>query len=826
MNDFNNPAAAAPARILVVDDEPLGRLATLRILRSAGYEAFEAGSGAEGLALTRELRPDLVLLDLMLPDINGLQVCRQIKAGGLLSASLVVFLTSSSPSSDEQADGLASGADGYVLRPVSRRELLERINALLRLRRAEQALSDSEERFRTVFEQAAVGILQIALDGRIMQANTSVCQLLGHTPEELRQLTFADITAQEDLAEEQRRLEEMHREGAGGYSLEKRYLHRDGHPIWVCVTSSLARDPAGRPRYRISVIEDITARHKAETSLRESDRRFRALFEAVPHLVWTADAAGRLTFFNQRAAEFFGTPAAGLEASDWNRHVHPEDLPGFLAAWERALAGRGEFRAECRFRRPQDGQYRWHSSHAMAVKDPQGGIQHWYGTSTDIQERRLAQAALQQANERLEREVHQRTEDLLLLSRTLQMINACQQAIIHSASETQLLESVCRLILEVGGFRMAWVGMAEHDRRKTVRPVASAGADVDYLHGIRVTWGRNRFGRGPTGTAIRTSQVCRCDDFLNDPKLLPWREQAAQRGYRSSVALPLIFENRTLGALTIYAVEPAAFSDRHTAVLKQLADSLAFGICSLRVQAERDQARKDLEQKAAQLRDLAAQLTRAEQRERRHLARQLHDDLQQLLMAARYGVESLSGRVRSAPAKEEIAAVVRLLDESIAATRSLVFDLVPPILFDLGLAPALEWLAKRMTARHGLEVKLDIDQTCAVEGEIVRVLLFESARELLLNVVKHSGVRSASLSLQPAPRHCVVLEVSDSGVGFDVTQILRRTGEEGGFGLFSVRERLDILGARLTVESRPGHGSRFRVTAPAAAAPPSPPPAP
>jgi DNA-binding response OmpR family regulator len=124
--------------ILVVDDEPVTLFATARLLRSAGYPVLEADSGAGCLNLAREKKPDLILLDVQLPDMLGYEVCRQIKADAELRQSYVVLLSGVMTSSDNQSEGLEIGADGYLTRPIANRELLARVQAMVRIITAER----------------------------------------------------------------------------------------------------------------------------------------------------------------------------------------------------------------------------------------------------------------------------------------------------------------------------------------------------------------------------------------------------------------------------------------------------------------------------------------------------------------------------------------------------------------------------------------------------------------------------------------------------------------------------------------------------------------
>ncbi len=226
------------------------------------------------------------------------------------------------------------------------------------------------------------------------------------------------------------------------------------------------------------------------------------------------------------------------------------------------------------------------------------------------------------------------------------------------------------------------------------------------------------------------------------------------------------------------------------------------------------------ERRASQLRALASELTQAEHRERRRLAQLLHDHLQQMLVAGRMSVGALRRRLDDADADRALAGLDELLDQSIEASRSMSMELSPPILYDAGLGAALEWLGRHMQDKHHLAVDVEVDPAADPADEDIAVLLFQAARELLFNVVKHAGVQQASVHLSLADAEQLRLEVSDRGVGFDPADLLH-SGEAGstGFGLFSVRERLELLGGHLTVDSSPGQGTRMLMAAPLRPAP-------
>jgi signal transduction histidine kinase/CheY-like chemotaxis protein len=251
-----------------------------------------------------------------------------------------------------------------------------------------------------------------------------------------------------------------------------------------------------------------------------------------------------------------------------------------------------------------------------------------------------------------------------------------------------------------------------------------------------------------------------------------------------------------------------------TATLAQLVDSLQEEIEERqRAEEELRRANEQLNARAAQLRALAGELTMAEQRERKRMAQILHDHLQQQLASAKLQVsclDELDGEALTLAATQ----IEEILGESIRLSRSLTAELSPPILHEAGLAAGLEWLARWMAEKHGLKVELGVEKGLPAVAEDVKVLLFESTRELLFNAAKHARVGVVQVVLRQIEGKTLQVAVSDNGPGFDPAH-MKAPGESGvGFGLLSIRERLALIGGRLEIDSAPGNGSRFCLTAP------------
>jgi len=248
-------------------------------------------------------------------------------------------------------------------------------------------------------------------------------------------------------------------------------------------------------------------------------------------------------------------------------------------------------------------------------------------------------------------------------------------------------------------------------------------------------------------------------------------------------------------------------------------DGLSYGaVVAMHDITERKQAEEELkrvnetlERRAVQLRALASELTRTEQRERRRLAQVLHDCLQQTLVAAKMQVGLAHRKVHDAEAMSRVLRQIgELIDHAIAESRSLTVELSPPVLFDRGLVAGLEGLARRFLDQPQLPVSLDLSPVAEPADEGTRIFLFQAARELLFNTVKYAQAQSAEIRLTRLAADRLRLVVVDDGRGFDPA-LTRDYSTSGGFGLFTIRERLELIGGRLEVLSAPGAGTQMLI---------------
>ncbi len=330
------------------------------------------------------------------------------------------------------------------------------------------------------------------------------------------------------------------------------------------------------------ILDDITERKKTEITIRQSEARLKEA-EHIAHIgssswdvttnttTWS-DELYRITGWDPRRPAPTHQERASLYSQEsWVR---------LDRAVQRSLATGEPYDLELEVVRP-DGTRRQVYAQGAAIRGEEGGVVRLNGTLQDITERKQAE------------------QELWRVNRALRTLSDCNKALVRAKGEPDLLHRICEILVRASGYRMAWVGFAEHDEGKSVRPVAQAGFEQGYLETANISWADTERGQGPTGRAIRLGKPQASRNMLTDPSFALWREEAVKRGYASSITLPLLLEGKVLGALMVYAEEPDAFDSAEEALLAELAEDVAYGIRTLRARAERQRAEEALQHEKA-----------------------------------------------------------------------------------------------------------------------------------------------------------------------------------------------------------------------------------
>ncbi|HVP42896.1 MAG TPA: PAS domain S-box protein [Terriglobales bacterium] len=448
-------------------------------------------------------------------------------------------------------------------------------------KKAEKQARSASRHARNLIEASLDPLVTISQAGKIMDVNHATEEVTGVSREELIGSDFSDYFT--DPSEARRGYEQVFDRGfVRDYPLAIR--HREGRVTEVLYNATVFRNEAGEVEGVFAAARDITEQKRAQQALKASEARYRSLVLATAQVVWTTNAEGKVVGDMPMWRAFTGQSEVQIQGWGWIESLHPEDRARTAEVWSDAVKNKLLYQIEYRMRR-SDGVYRDVAVRGAPVLDRDGSIREWVGTCTDITERRGA-----------ERELYR-------LNRALRTLNRCTEAVARADDEPGLLRSVCQIVVQDGGYPLAWVGYAEQDEARTVRPVAVAGCGADYVRNARITWADTERGRGPTGTAIRSGVPCYIPEITYDPRFGPWREAAQRHGYASVLAVPLKEGERSFGALNLYAPEANAFDDEERSLMLELATTLSHGILALRAQRERDRA-------AAELRELNETLER------------------------------------------------------------------------------------------------------------------------------------------------------------------------------------------------------------------------
>ncbi len=536
--------------------------------------------------------------------------------------------------------------------------------------------------------------------------------------------------------------------------LECRLRTKDGPIVTIHLSAELL-EVGGEP-CMLSTLVDVTERRRAAEALRREKTFADKLLNAPRNTVFLFEpATGQPIRWNERFAEVSGyrdAEIAALKVPD--DFCDGDDLQKAREGMAQVLAeGQGMVELSLVTKQGQRIPFEY----AVTVVETEEGKTLFLSIGRDITERKQAEEALRQSEEK--------HKGLIETTDTGYVILDAQGRVIDANQEYARLTGRGSIEDVVGHSVLEWTFPSDVERNAAeVRECAERGfvrnLEVDYLT--------------PTG------------------QLIPVEINATVLHAEGGIQILSLVRDITERKRT-----EAALRELNTALESKVAQRTA-----------------QLQQRARQLQKLTLELTEAEERERKRLAEILHDDLQQVLAAAKFQVGLLNSRLQDDAEAQELAAHARnLLVDAIAKSRSLSHQLRPPVLSQSDLGEVFEWLAQEMQTKHGLTVHLEIGARMELASEALRVLLYKAAQEALFNVIKHAGVREATLRLR---RQCgrLRLSVADRGRGFDPTAPACTLG----FGLLSVRERVELLGGRLKIRSAPGQGSVFLLSVPDAQA--------
>lgn len=621
---------------------------------------------------------------------------------------------------------------------------------------AEEALRKSEERFRALATATFDVVYTMNADW------TEMCHLEGgefipDTNEPSR--TWLDKYIYPD--DQPLVMETVRRaiESKSTFELEHRVIRVDGTLGWTHSRATPILNERGEITEWFGAASDVTARKETESALRESEQRLELALQAGRSGTWEWDLVNNVGTVSPSYRQLYGFPPdKDVDYQTWLNSVYEEDRERCRRYGEEVFRSGTEWRLQYRAKTPHMG-LRWHESVGRIERDAAGKPVRFIGVSSDITERKEAEEGLRRSEEQY-RELVEQVKDYAIFridleGRSMTWNEGVQRVLGYSEEE--------------------FVGTNVTDEIFTPEDVKAGVPDQELQDA------------GRFGTASNDRWMRRKD---------------GTRFYAHGTTSGLKDQTGAVVGFTKVMRDHTPLKEAEEA-LRNLSQSL---------EAQVSERTIELQRQAVRLRRLASELASAEQRERKRLAALLHDDLQQSLIAAKISLNYAREFAADSDAAEEIERASGMLEEAINTSRGLTRQLRPPALYEGGLVAALHWLASEMERMHRMRFVITETEPLPRLSDDARALLFECVRELMLNAAKHSGSDEVEVTVNHDDS-MLRLTVEDRGTGFDV-DALSEEGRIGGFGLFSIRERLAALHGVMSIQSRDGKGTRVELTVP------------
>lgn|GEM_PF-736868 len=640
-------------------------------------------------------------------------------------------------------------------------------------KRAEEALRESEERYRAIVDQAMVGVAHGDLNGNFTTVNQKYCDITGYPANELLEMRIQDITHPDDLPHNIELYERMVAEGIP-FEIEKRYINKNGSVIWVSLGASAIRDREGKMQSSVAVVLDITERKRAAEALRESEERLRTMFAASRDGILVEDNE-RIVYVNKSYAQLFGYDAPEeLIGQHVSNVISTEDVERMLKFGSRRASGEPvvssyEFKGK-----RKDGTLV--DVEASVSTSTVAGRAYITTMIRDITERKQTEEALQQAHDQLERRVAERTAELAQSNETLQA-----EIDERARTEERLRDNEQRLKIAV---QTGKLGLWELDLE--------------------------------TGT-LSCSDICKAHFGLPPEAQFSYDTLFAavhpDDHARVAGAVEQALEKHTDYEAEYRNIWPDGSA--HWIVTRGRGSYGADGEPTRMIGVTLDITERKESEEAR--RQLLRQLVTAQEDERRRISRELHDQMGQHIVAIVLLVNSLKDFSRADPTTaarfahlEDVAHQLSLQVDNLA------WKLRPTELDDLGLHAALGNYVGKWSKRY--QVPVDLHSVSLADQRLtseIETAIYRIAQEALNNIIKHARANYVSLILERRDRHVFVI-IEDDGCGFDVEGSSAADSGQRRMGLLGMQERAALIGGTFNIESTPGAGTTIFVRIPLA----------
>ncbi|MFZ0199766.1 MAG: PAS domain S-box protein [Candidatus Sulfotelmatobacter sp.] len=757
-------------RVLVVDDHEVVRRGVCSLILShSNYEVCgEAIDGQDAMEKARQLNPDVIVMDVSMPKLNGLEATHLIRAA-LPDSEVLVLSQHESPEMIRQA--AKAGARGYVVKssiardllvaldtvsrhlpffeptapqagqssPIDSQEILQRSSAL------EQALRESEDLYRSTFELANLGVAHQSPDGRWLQVNDKLCEIVGYSREELLQTRFQDITYPDDLGADLAQMEKMTGGLADTYASEKRYIRKDGSIVWISLRVSTVRGPDRRVKRFIVVIQDISERREAE----QAKYRLAAIVESSDDAIVSKNLNGIIASWNAGAQSIFEFTPEEAVGQPITIIIPPELYDEEKQILRRLRNGERIEHYET-VRMTKSGKRLNISLTVSPMKDSAGRIIGASKIARDVTESKRIERALREGEARLRAAFSQTYSFLVLLNPDGTIIEANRAAL--EAAGLNREEAIGRKFWEPWWSRLP--------------------GEVATL--------KKSVGRAARGELVQEEcYFCLADGTLR---------------FAHRTLSPVLDEG---GNLVMIVATGLDITEQ-----KELREKLETRV-KLRTQELEGKNAALLEQ-AETVRELSGRLLRAQDEERRRIARDLHDSSGQILVAVQMNLAPIEEEARKMNASfaQVIRESIGLVEQLSKELRTVSYLLHPPLLDEAGLPSALRWYVEGFAERSKIDVQLELSPDLGRLPREMEMTIFRIVQECLTNIHRHSGSQEANIRVARSADE-VCLQIQDKGRGMPVSNNGGSSSKlvRSGVGIRGMRERVKQLGGRLEIQS-------------------------
>jgi PAS domain S-box-containing protein len=623
-------------------------------------------------------------------------------------------------------------------------------------KQAEEALAESRQRYRGLVEKINDWAWEVDANCVYTYASPRALELLGYAPEEIVGKTPFDFMPPDEAERARNAFRPICRARKPLELLENTLVRKDGRLVTVETSGMPMFAEDGSFQGYTGIDRDVTSRKQAEEALREKEYLL-SESQRIGHIgTWSGDPVTNAGTWTPEMYRLFGvSPDTFVPTVDtFLALLHPDDRSAMREWMRAALAGEHPGGLEVRVPLP-DGSVRVLIGRGEAIFAADHRPVRLVGTAQDVTEQKRAEEALRESEQRYRRLVE----------------NLKGSHFVYRHDTTGMLTYVSESVTEVLGYTLD-EGPSHYGKYFTDHPA-------------------NRAAHRHTELTLQGIPQPRYEVNV-------WHKDGSRR-WLEVQEVP-VFD----AAGQVVAVEGVAqdITERKQAeeALRRMNEQLELQVA---------QRTEDLRHTVDRLRQLTLELSQAEDRERKRIADILHEDVQQTLAAARFHLNLLGSETHSVKKSQEIVEQVKqMLRDAIERSRRLSHELSPAI-YQVGIVEILDWLARHMRQEHGLDVRVVAHGPVDSPSEPLKAFLYKVIQELLFNVVKHAGVSEARVSARRTGRN-ICLAVVDRGRGFDP----ERLEGAGGFGLLSIQERVQLLGGRMKIRSRPGRGSRFLIVVP------------